>query len=158
MFEQNWPGDADIGTGDDDAVDVAPDAAVGGDEAELLAVAAMGAKVEAGGAQPADRKSFELVAGIEDAQRAAVEALARIHRRAGELVDQFAGTRLADPAAAEICTGRLRAVAVDQRVVDQRIYAPRDRCTAVDGLGAMVHVGHRWGLKTARRPWPTGAA
>ena len=90
----------------------------GGDEAELLAVAAMGAKVEAGGAQPADRKSFELVAGVEDAQRAAVEALARIHRRAGELVDQFAGTRLADPAAAEICAWTLLAIAVDQCAVD----------------------------------------
>ena len=46
MFEQDRPGDADIGPADDDAVDVAPDAAVGGDEPELLAVAAVGAQVE----------------------------------------------------------------------------------------------------------------
>ena len=61
MLPQNRPGDADIGTGDNDAVDVAPDAAVGGDEAELLAVIAMGAQVEARGAQPAYRQGLELV-------------------------------------------------------------------------------------------------
>ncbi len=49
MFEQDRPGDADIGPADDDAVDVAPDAAVGGDEPELLAVAAVGAQVDGAG-------------------------------------------------------------------------------------------------------------
>ena len=102
MLPQNRPGDADVGTADDHPVDMAADAPVGGDEAELLAVAAMGAQVEAGGAQPADRQGLELVAGIEDAERAAVEALAGIHRRTGELVDQFAGTRLT-PAQVVLC-------------------------------------------------------
>jgi hypothetical protein len=61
VLPQDRPGDADIGTADDDAVNVAPDAAVGGDKAELLAVAAMGAQVEARGAQPAYRQGLELV-------------------------------------------------------------------------------------------------
>ena len=78
MFPQNRPGDADIGSIDDDAVDVAANAPVGGDEAELLAVAAVRAQVEARGAQPAYGQRLELVASVEDAQRPAVEPLAGI--------------------------------------------------------------------------------
>ena len=92
--------------------------AVGGDEAELLAVAAVGAQVEARGAQPAYRQGLELVAGIEDPERAAVEVLASIERRAGVFVDQLARARLADPAAAEIRAWTLLAIAVDQCAVD----------------------------------------
>ena len=79
------------------------------------------AQVEPRGAQPADRERLELVAGVEDAQDRAVEVVAVVLRRMGDLVDQLAGAGLADPAAAEVVPRTLPPVTLDQSSVDQRI-------------------------------------
>ncbi len=123
MLEQRWPGDADIGSGDDDAVDVTSNPAAGGDEAELLAVASVGAEVEACSPEPSDRERLELVTDVEDAQRSAIEALVGIDRRMHHLVHQLAGARLADPAAAEVVARLLLRMTIEQRPIDQAVDA-----------------------------------
>ena len=126
MLEQGRPGDADIGPGHDDAVDVAAHPAAGGDEAELLAVAPVGTKVEACSPEPSDRERLEMVPHVEDAQRAAIEALVGIDRRMHHLVHQLAGARLADPAAAEVVARLLLRMAIEQRPIDQGVDALAD--------------------------------
>ncbi len=73
VLPERRPGDADIRSVDDDAVDMAAQPAAGRHEAELAAIAALGPEHEAGGPQPARRQHLELVADIEDAQHPAVE-------------------------------------------------------------------------------------
>jgi hypothetical protein len=45
VLPQRRPGNADVGPGDDDAIDVPTDSAAGCLEAELLAITAVGAKI-----------------------------------------------------------------------------------------------------------------
>ena len=49
VLPERGPGEADIGPGGDDAVDMTAQPSAGGREAELVAVAAGGAQIEAGG-------------------------------------------------------------------------------------------------------------
>ena len=121
VLPKRGPADADIGPGDDDAVGMAAQLSAGGGKAELPAIGAAIAQIEAGLAQPADGQRLELVPGIEDAQDAAVEVPAGILRRVGHLVDQLAGAGLADAAAAEIVARALPLVARDQRGIDMRV-------------------------------------
>ena len=93
VLEQRRPDDADVGTADDHAVDVAAQAPAGDAEAELPAVTATGAQIEPGRLQPANRQVLELVTGIEDPQQSAVEVLAVVDRRERDLVGEPAGAR-----------------------------------------------------------------
>ena len=97
------------------------DAAAGRLEAELPAVAAAGAQLEARGPQPVDGEVLERVARGEDAQRLAGEGLVRILRRVRIFVGKAPGTGLADPAGAEIVARRLQAVTREERLVDMGI-------------------------------------
>ena len=71
VFEECRPGDANVRTADDHAVDVPLDPPTCCLEAELAAVTATGAEIEARIAHPGDGQVFKSVARGEDAQRLA---------------------------------------------------------------------------------------
>src|SRR5690606_8192580 len=144
VLPEHGPAQADIGAGDDHAVDVAAQLAARRLEPELSAVGALGAKVEARAAQPADGERLELVAGVEDAQDRAIEIPSLILGRMGHLVDELARAGLADPAAAEIVALLLPPIACDLRRIDQGIdpigHADRVADAAIDEAGAVVEI------------------
>jgi len=121
VLPEHRPAQADIGAGDDHAINVATQFAARRLEPELSAVGALCAKVEPRAAQPADRKRLELVAGVEDAQDRTIKILSFVLGRMGHLVDEPARAGLADPAAAEIVARPLTPVARHESLVDQRI-------------------------------------
>jgi hypothetical protein len=84
------------------------EASAGDAEAELPAVTAPRAEIEPGRLQPANGQVLELVSGVEDAKQPAVESFAVVDWRERHFVGEPAGTRVADPAAAEIVARRLR--------------------------------------------------
>jgi hypothetical protein len=111
-------------------------------EPELLAVPVARAQIEAGSAQPAYGQILELVAGVEDPQQPTIELLARVLGRQGDLVRKPPGAGLADPAAAQVVSRRLRPAGGLQRPVDQGVDPQPgigDRAgPAVDEAGAGV--------------------
>src|SRR5690606_38771108 len=144
VLPEHGPVQTDIGASDDHAVDMAAQSPARRREPELSAVRALGAKVEARAAQPADGERLELVAGVEDAQDRAIEFPSLILGRMGHLVDELARAGLADPAAPEIIARRLPTIACDERRIDQRIdpigHADRVADAAIDEAGAVVEI------------------
>jgi len=114
VLPERGPGDADIGPGDDDAIDVALEASAGGREPELPAVLMRGAEIEAGGAESDGGQGLEPMTGGEHAEQRAVDLLTRIRRRMGHLVDELPRTWFAGRFTAEIARldlSRVRRVA-----------------------------------------------
>ena len=148
---------ADLGTADDHAIDVAADPAARDAEAELATVPATGAEVEPGRLQPANGQILELVTGVEDPKQSAAEFLAAVHWGERDLIGESAGARLADPAAAEVVAWRLGPVRSLERCIDVRVDPDADVAhrirRAIDEAGPGVQVdddGHRRQLRIGR--------
>jgi hypothetical protein len=75
VFPQRRPGDADVGPGDNHAVDMAAQPPAGRCKPELAAVAALRPEIEPAGAEPLDRQRLETVSGFEHPQHGAVEVV-----------------------------------------------------------------------------------
>jgi hypothetical protein len=145
VLPENRPGEAHLRAADDHPVDMAADATARGLEAELAAVARLGAQIEPGQPQPADGEILEDMAGGEDAQAPPLELLAGIGRRVGHLVDEAARAGLADPAGAEIVAGPLASALGHEGVVEQRVDPGAERRgrvhgAAVDEARAVVEI------------------
>ncbi|GAA0822505.1 hypothetical protein GCM10009079_31510 [Ralstonia mannitolilytica] len=136
--------EAQVGPGDEHAIDVALQAPVQRREAELLPRVVTRAQIEARRAQPSDHAVLDHVAALEDAQQAAVGLATRIDRSVGDLVLQRALAGGPEARGAEVGAARLRRARLLQPGIDQRRELTRQALGGVEvhhrraSLGAAV--------------------